>query len=116
MYLGNDTARPSIECDQACSYACCRPLTSILSILSMACTTVCDFCGSGSFISLPKTLGMICHDKPNLSLSQPQRLFSPPAESFSHSSSTSSCVSQLTKNEIASVNLNFGPAFRPINS
>src|SRR5436190_2239436 len=64
----------------------------------------------------PKAVGMICHHKPYLSFSHPHRLFSPLAESFSHSSSTACCVSQFTKREIASVNLNFGPPFSAMNS
>src|SRR5947209_17092601 len=57
----------------------------------------------------PKAEGMICHDRPYLSFSQPHLSFFPPAESFSHSSSTSCCVSQFTKNDIAGVKLNCGP-------
>jgi hypothetical protein len=45
---------------------------------------------------LPNAAGMICHERPYLSLSQPQRSVEPPADNFSHGSSTSACVSQLT--------------------
>src|SRR5207248_2092281 len=99
----------------AASYAFLRSSITILFISSIACITACDLAGFGSLISLPRAAGITCHDNPYLSFTQPHRLFSPPADSFSHSSSTSDCVSQLTKKEIASVNLNFGPAFRPMN-
>src|SRR5437763_17143388 len=78
--------------------------------------TLFDFSGSLSPNIWPKADGIICHDSPNLSLSQPHLPFSPPADSFSHSSSTPSCVSQFTKNEMASVNLNCGPPFKAMNS
>src|SRR5438046_10094241 len=72
--------------------------------------------GSLSPNSLPSTVGTICQDTPNLSFSQPHWSLDPPADSFSHSASTSGCVSQFTKNEIAGVNLNCGPPFRAKNS
>src|SRR5207245_5390758 len=72
--------------------------------------------GSLSPSSLPKTVGTICHDTPYLSWSQPHWSFRPPAESLSHSSSTSFCVSQFTNKEIAGVNLNCGPPFRVLKS
>src|SRR5579863_6542862 len=72
--------------------------------------TLCDFLGSLSPSISPKAFGIICQDKPYLSFSQPHLCgVPPPAVSFSHSSSTSSWVSQLTKNEMASVNLKSGP-------
>src|SRR5882762_11517770 len=52
---------------------------------------------------------MICHDRPYLSLSQPHLSFFPPADSFSHSSSTSCCVSQFTKNDTAGEKVKCGP-------
>src|SRR5579859_2257625 len=76
-------------------YARCNSLVSILLIFSIACITRFDFSGSGSCISCISARGMICQERPNLSFSQPHRLFSPPAESFSQSSSTSSWVSQI---------------------
>src|SRR5712692_4126956 len=82
----------------------------------MASMTLFDFSGSLSCIISPKTVGTICHDKPYLSLSQPHLDFSPPSESFSQNSSTSSCVSQFTNNEMASVNLKCGPPFNDMNS
>src|ERR1700674_1394446 len=82
----------------------------------MASMTLFDFSGSLSCISSPRTVGTICHDKPYLSLSQPHLDFSPPSESFSQKPSTSSCVSQFTTKDIASVNLNWGPPFNAMNS
>src|SRR5436309_6145229 len=93
----------------AASYALRRSSMTILSIFNIACITACAFPEFESLISLPSVDGMICHHSPYLSFNQPQRLFSPPADSFSHSSSTSACVSQSAKNEIASLKLNFGP-------
>src|ERR1700680_813763 len=75
-----------------------------------------DFSGSGSLISLPKAVGITCQDTPNLSSSQPHLFFFPPSQSFSHISSTSSCVSQFTKNEIAGEKVNCGPPFNAMNS
>lgn len=62
----------------------------------MACITRCDLSASLSASNLPNAAGMICHERPYLSLSQPQRSVEPPADNFSHGSSTSACVSQLT--------------------
>src|SRR5437867_11296697 len=67
--------------------------------------------GSLSRSITPKIVGLICHDKPYLSLSQPHAPSSPPSVSFFQSSSTSSCVLQSTENDTASVNLNGGPLF-----
>src|SRR5436190_3917485 len=75
----------------------------------MAFMTRVDFSGSLSCNILPKAVGMISQDTPYLSLSQPQLFFSPPSESFSHNSSTSCCVSQFTKNDIAGVKEKWGP-------
>src|SRR5713226_5361401 len=66
----------------------------------MALKTPCDFTGSLSCISSSNALGTICHDTPNLSCSHAHLSSRPPAESFSHNSSTSACVSQFTKNEM----------------
>src|SRR5712692_6473240 len=71
--------------------------------------TLFAFSASLSCNISPKAEGMICHDSPYLSLSQPHLPFSPPSESFSHSVSTSCCVSQFTKNDMAGVNENNGP-------
>src|SRR6266436_3042699 len=98
------------------SYACFKPLMSIFSICSIACQTLSDFSASVSCNSSPKTEGMTCQDRPNLSVNQPHLCFSPPSESFSHSSSTSGCVSQFTKNDIAGVKVNSGPPLSAENS
>src|SRR4030088_1588029 len=73
--------------------------------------TLFAFSASLSCSILPNTEGTICHDRPYLSFSQPHLCFSPPSESLSHSSSTSCCVSQFTKNDIAGEKLNCGPPF-----
>src|ERR687887_624323 len=79
--------------------------------------TLSDFSASLSCIISPKTLGTICHETPNLSFNQPHCSTSPPpSESFSHRLSTSSCVSQLTRNDIAGENLKIGPPFKAMNS
>src|SRR5206468_2114597 len=85
-------------------------------ICSIARITLCDLPASLSWSISSKTVGTICHDKPYLSLSQPHLDFSPPSESFSQNSFTSSCVLQFTTNDIASVNLNSGPPFNAANS
>src|SRR5687767_16007647 len=81
----------------------------------MASMTLFDLAGSGSLSISPNTVGLTCHDNPYLSFSQPHGPSSPPADSFSQNSSTSSCVLQSTENETASVNLNSGPPFKPMN-
>src|SRR6267142_4816305 len=82
----------------------------------MACMTRFDFAASLSCNSSTKTVGMTCHDRPYLSLSQPHLDFFPSFESFSHRLSTSCCVSQFTTNDIASVKVNCGPPFSAMNS
>src|SRR5438270_5855276 len=91
------------------SYARFKPSISILSICSIACMTLFDFSASLSCNILPSTEGIICHERPYLSLSQPHLFFLPPAESFSQNSSTSCWVSHVTKNDMAGVKLNCGP-------
>src|SRR5947209_20403141 len=59
----------------------------------------------GSLIISPRTEGTICHDTPNLSLSQPHGCCSPPSDRRSHNRSISSCVSQLTKREVPCANV-----------
>lgn len=51
-----------------------------------------------------KIFGTICHEIPNLSFSQPPCSFSPPSDSLSQKCSTSSCISQLTRNDIVGKN------------
>src|ERR687886_302115 len=62
-----------------------------------------------------KILVTICHETPNLSFNQPHCSTSPSSESFSQRLSTSFCVSQLTKNDIAGENLKTGPPFNAMN-
>src|SRR5258705_4871946 len=78
--------------------------------------TLADFRVSLSWSNFPRMEGTICHDNPYLSFSQPHLCFSPPAESFSQNSSTSSCVSQFTKNEMAGEKVKTGPPFSAKNS
>ena len=89
---------------------------SIFFISSIASMTLFDFAGSGSFSISPRTVGLICHDSPYLSLSQPHGPSYPPSESLFQNRSTSSCDLQSTENDKASVNLNWGPPFNAMNS
>src|SRR5580692_7702455 len=89
---------------------------SSLVILNIASMTFFDFFGDLSCNSRPRAEGTICQEMPNLSLSQPHFPLSPPAESFSQSSSTSAWVLQSTKNEIAGENVKIGPPFKARNS
>ena len=77
--------------------------------------TRCERSRSGSASSSKRTRGTTCHETPKRSLSQPQGPSSPPSESVLQSVSTSSCVSQSIWNEIASLNVNSGPPFSPMN-
>lgn len=71
---------------------------TILFIPSIACMTLLPLTGSASFKRVGKIVGATCHERPYLSLSQPQRPGSPPSlQSFSHNSSISSCVSAAIK-------------------
>src|SRR6266571_2314418 len=96
-------------------YARFNSLMSSLTILSRACMTRCDFVASLLLISSTKTVGTICHERPNLSLSQPHCTSLPPAESFLQYRSSSVCVLQFTTNEIASLNSKCGPPFNAMN-
>src|SRR5437016_13733706 len=88
---------------------------SIFDILSNASMTFVECPDFESPIISPKTEGTICHDTPNLSLSQPQGCCSPPSESCSHKRSISSCVSQLTKREVPCANVKYGPPSMAMN-
>src|SRR3990172_12315350 len=55
----------------------------------------------------PSCLGMICHERPYLSLSQPHCSAAGTAERLSKYRSTSCCVSQFTRNEMASLKAKF---------
>jgi len=64
------------------------PLSASMSsffILSKAVMTLCDFLASGSASILGRTARTTCHDRPNLSLSQPHcwAFLSPPWDSLS---------------------------------
>ena len=76
-------------------------MSSLTASASIAFITLAARAGSSSAKKSPMLAGSTCHDRPNLSVSQPHLIFSPPAESFSHSSSISVCVSQFKMNEIA---------------
>src|SRR5262249_51027112 len=99
----------------ALSYATCNSAMTIFFILSIASSTAFDFTGFGSPISRVKALGTTCHERPHRSFSHPHCDVSPPSERRSQNMSTSSWVSQLMKNETASLNLKCGPAFRAMN-
>src|SRR4030095_10980527 len=114
--VGLRSARSKPRLDYDDSYAGFSVLRSRSSILSIASMTFFDFLASLLPSNSLKTVGTICHDNPYLSLRQPHRDFCPPAESFSHNSSTSSCVLQSTPNEMASVNLKCGPPFNAMKS
>src|ERR1700724_777498 len=97
------------------SYASCKRLMSILSICNIASMTLFDFSGSLSPNILPRA---VRNDSPRQTI----LIFEPAAsvfftalENFSHSSSTSYCVWQFTKNDIAGVSVNCGPPFRAMN-
>ncbi len=57
------------------------------------------------------TLGTICHETPNLSVSQPHWPGFPPSPSRSQYRSTSAWSAQSTMSEIAGVKANCGPPF-----
>src|SRR5215203_236887 len=61
-------------------YAAISPAISIFFICKSA-FIVCDD-RSASVINCPMAAGMTCHETPNLSLSQPHMLSSPPSVSF----------------------------------
>src|SRR5919202_3589891 len=77
--------------------------------------TLSDLFASLSCTIPAKILGNICHETPNLSFNQPHCSTFPSSESFSQRSSTSFCVSQLTRNDIAGENLKMGPPFNAMN-
>jgi hypothetical protein len=81
------------------SYASCSRRSSNFFIGSIASSTRFALAGSPPPPSrLPSFFGMICHDSPNLSLSQPHWLGDPPsAVSLSHRVSISCCESHPTK-------------------
>ena len=79
---GSTRAKPALsscgnvawsELPQAATFSAARSSSSIsiFFISSIAAITRCAFSVSGSLRSLISTVGVICQDKPNLSLSQP---------------------------------------------
>src|SRR5438046_9393006 len=88
---------------------------SSLVICMTAFITLSVLRGSFSSSTCMRKAGTICHDNPYLSLSQPQTLVAPPSASLLQYLSTSACVSQLTTNETASVNLKLGPPLSAVN-
>src|SRR4029077_1164061 len=77
-----------------------------------------DFSLAGPDIIAYEAVGTICHERPNLSFSQPHccARSSPPSHSLSQQRSTSAWVLHLTTKEIASVNLKCGPPLSAVNS
>src|SRR2546422_2169097 len=88
---------------------------SIFDIFSKASMTFAELPDFESLIISAKTEGTICHDTPNLSLSQPHGCCSPPSDRRSHNQSISSCVSQLTKREVPCANVKYGPPSMAMN-
>src|SRR5205085_4110532 len=76
--------------------ACARlsAARSILRICNIDRMTRCDFSEFSSMSICGSAVGMTCHERPNLSLSQPQGPSSPPSASLVQKKSISSCVSQ----------------------
>ena len=90
---------------------------SILPIVIIAANTRCATAGSGSLIPSTSTRGVICQDRPHLSLHQPQALACPPLPTIaSQSRSVSAWSSVETWNENASLCRNVGPPFNPMQA
>src|SRR4029077_1427626 len=99
----------------AATFSPARRSTAMSSLFMRMSALITRFeCAPSPLIISLSIDGTTCHDTPNWSLSQPQRPFSPPAESFSQNASISSWVSQATIIEIASENLNSGPPLSPM--
>src|SRR5215510_434494 len=86
-----------------------RAAMSILRICSIERMTRCAVSAFPSISISGSAFGMTCHERPNLSLSQPQGPSSPPFASSLQKWSISCCVSQWTWNDTASLNLKCGP-------
>src|SRR5262249_14941075 len=97
--------------------ACARrsAAMSILRILSIDRMTRCAVSEFPSISISGRALWQTCHERPNLSLSQPQWPASPSFPSVLQKSSVSSCVPQGTWNDSASLNLKCGPPFSARN-
>src|SRR5690606_3794264 len=87
---------------------------SILPICIIASNTRLATAGSGSVTPSTSTRGVICHDRPQRSLHQPQALSWPPLPTMAfHRRSVSAWSSVAIWNENASLCLKAGPPFRP---
>src|SRR5262252_7167461 len=98
--------------------AACARLRAARSILRICSIDRMTRCAVSEFSSLSisgSAFGMTCHERPNLSLSQPQGPSSPPFASSLQKWSISCCVSQCTWNDTASLNLKCGPPFSARN-
>ena len=89
---------------------------SILSICISACMTRLVFFAIGVAHSLGQRGRNDLPRDAKLVLQPAALLFHSALGSFSHNSSTSSCVSQFTTNEMAGENLNCGPPFNAMKS
>src|SRR6516164_5963023 len=92
--------------------AACARLSAAMSILRICNIERMTRCAVSEFPSISisgSALGKTCHERPNLSLSQPQRPSSPSFASSLQKWSISCCVSQWTWNDTASLNLKCGP-------
>src|SRR6516162_4387783 len=108
------------RCDRAVSraQAACARLSAAISILRICNIERMTRCAVSEFPSISisgSAFGMTCHERPNLSLSQPQGLSSPSFASSLQQWSISCCVSQCTWNDTASLNLKCGPPFSARN-
>src|SRR5947209_1399112 len=84
-------------------------------ILSMTSITRPAFLRSGSARSPYSIVGTICHERPYRSFTQPHCSASGTAERAFQYRSTSAWLSHGTVKETASLNLKYGPPFRPLN-
>src|SRR5260370_18438971 len=92
--------------------AACARLRAAISILRICSIERMTRCAVSEFPSVSisgSAFGMICHERPNLSLSQPQGPSSPSFASSLQKWSISCCVSQWTCNDTASLNFKCGP-------
>src|SRR4029077_15967040 len=100
---------------QAAAAARSSSALSIFPISSIAAITRCALSRSGSASSSGRRFGTTCQERPKRSLSQPHGPGSPPTPSFSQEWSTSSWPRHGIWNEIASLNVKFGPPLRARN-
>src|SRR6478672_6299637 len=87
---------------------------SIFFIVIIASNARLAAAGSGSVMESVSARGVICHDRPHLSLHQPHSLSCPPSPTIAfHRRSVSAWSSVATWNENASLCWNTGPPFKP---